>query len=117
VHWNVTVDADDVGPLGAQSGTVQRLFEAGFSGETGTTTTVITVDADGSVTAIAADLSTWWATAIAEAEPAAPAMIDGIEVQLSLGIGVLTGPVAVEAPCAAPTTEQSNGVEVLLCGP
>ncbi len=44
-------------------------------------------------------------------------MIDGIEVQLSLGIGVLTGPVTVEAPCAAPTTEQSNGVEVLLCGP
>ena len=54
--WTVSVDADLVGPLGAQSGTNQRLLDAGFDGETGGRTQVLVqVDAAGVVVHVSAE--------------------------------------------------------------
>jgi hypothetical protein len=114
--WTVAVDADLVGPLGAQTGTSQRLLDAGFDGETGGSSVLyVHVDAAGFVDHVRADLSDWWIAAISEAQPGAQAIVDEIRVSIDIRFALAPLPFEVVAPCADPTTEMQQGIETLIC--
>lgn len=115
-RWIVQVDSDLVGPLGAQSGTNQRLLDAGFDGETdGWTQVIVDVDEAGLVHHVGAYLNGWWIDAVSEIDARAEEFLEGIDVHIDVRFTVPEKPLEVVAPCMDPTTETLEGIETLVC--
>jgi len=111
--WEVVFEADEIGSMGAGAATVRNLFDAGFDGLTGFASPgVITVDPNGFVTRIEADITEWWTEGVTVASGTE---VPDVSVLLDIVFWGFGDPVEVEAPCENPTLDGSQSPATLVC--